>query len=519
MSKYTENFPNLSTCDFDTIMCQLRQVCGADPSGLINAQFLSRPTTAKDIALLLHITYELFQSQAELQKQFVELYTFVKDFFENLDLQEEVNEWLDNALSTGELQQIIEELLLNTYLKIYPSMNKLLLSDTLYNGQVIKTLGYYEEGDGGSALYIIENENSDKIQVKLKNNLYASYISQDYYSAQFGILGNNEDQNTAALNNVIGKLDKLVINKPFSMKSIEINKPIFIYGINHETGITITPTESYGILISANRVSIENLYIYTKLPCDCLQIEGKYITINNCKLNGLNTSATSIGVNIGKNGLTWGIHILNTDIRSFNKSARINGNNIIFNNSYMLASDNSVDYNISIINGENIVISNCDIEKGQGHIDMNDGSFVLQNSYIEGSSIVNTFKIDGGHAVIKNNYMHESIVRFNSDVAKIELLDNMVDKSIETSYFCIPLGKNLKYMVLKNNIFMDTGISTQVADAYNGKIPRVKNPESNLWTNAESYGYVSIENENGWAVNPSTHWPVNIYRSPALPNV
>lgn len=109
MSKYTENFPNLSTYDFDTIMCQLRQVCGADPSGLINAQFLSRPTTAKDIALLLHITYELFQSQVELQKQFVELYTFVKDFFENLDLQKEVNEWLDQALSDGTLENIVNK--------------------------------------------------------------------------------------------------------------------------------------------------------------------------------------------------------------------------------------------------------------------------------------------------------------------------------------------------------------------------------------------------------------------------
>lgn len=106
MSKYTENFPNLSTYDFDTIMCQLKQVCGADPSGLINAQFLSRPTTAKDIALLLHITYELFQSQVELQKQFVELYTFVKDFFENLDLQEEVNKWLDESKNNGVLKSL-----------------------------------------------------------------------------------------------------------------------------------------------------------------------------------------------------------------------------------------------------------------------------------------------------------------------------------------------------------------------------------------------------------------------------
>lgn len=117
MSKYTENFPNLSTYDFDTIMCQLKQVCGADPSGLINAQFLSRPTTAKDIALLLHITYELFQSQVELQKQFVELYNFLKDYVDNLDIQKYVNEWLDEKLKDGTIEDLLNSEVLNNILK------------------------------------------------------------------------------------------------------------------------------------------------------------------------------------------------------------------------------------------------------------------------------------------------------------------------------------------------------------------------------------------------------------------
>lgn len=109
MSKYTENFPKLETYDLETVFCQLKEVCGADPGGLISMQFKSRPTTAKDIALLLHITYELFQSQVDLQKQFIELYTFVEDFFENLDLQDEVNIWLDKALESGKLVQIFNQ--------------------------------------------------------------------------------------------------------------------------------------------------------------------------------------------------------------------------------------------------------------------------------------------------------------------------------------------------------------------------------------------------------------------------
>lgn len=111
MSKYTQNFPNLSTYDFDTIMCQLRQVCGADPSGLINAQFLSRPTTAKDIAQLFYCTYYIMQGSENLQNQYVELYNFVKDFFTNLDLQEEVNNKINNMIEDGTFANVITPLI------------------------------------------------------------------------------------------------------------------------------------------------------------------------------------------------------------------------------------------------------------------------------------------------------------------------------------------------------------------------------------------------------------------------
>ena len=120
MANYTENFPNLSTYDFDTIMCQLRQVCGADPSGMINAQFLSRPTTAKDIAQLFYCTYYIMQGSENLQKQYVELYTFVKDFFTNLDLQEEVNNKINDMAKSGELSTILLKII-NTGSPIFVS--------------------------------------------------------------------------------------------------------------------------------------------------------------------------------------------------------------------------------------------------------------------------------------------------------------------------------------------------------------------------------------------------------------
>lgn len=106
-----KSLPDLKTYDFDSILCQLSAICGADPSGLINYQFLSRPTTAKDIALLLDITYKLFQSQKNLQEQYKELYAFVRDFFENLDLQEEVNNWLNEKVEDGSLLKLFENVI------------------------------------------------------------------------------------------------------------------------------------------------------------------------------------------------------------------------------------------------------------------------------------------------------------------------------------------------------------------------------------------------------------------------
>lgn len=191
MSKYTEDFPNLSTYDFDTIMCQLRQVCGADPSGLINAQFLSRPTTAKDIALLLHITYELFQSQIELQKQFVELYTFVKDFFENLDLQEEVNIKLEEMAETGELATLIASA--GMVLKYYNTFADLKSDTALQSNQIVMTRGFYNAGDKGSCIYLIGNKG-----LEIDNGLKAKPITNIYYLPCYG--ATYTDDGTATYN-------------------------------------------------------------------------------------------------------------------------------------------------------------------------------------------------------------------------------------------------------------------------------------------------------------------------------
>lgn len=216
MSKYTENFPNLSTYDFDTIMCQLSQVCGADPSGMINAQFLSRPTTAKDIAQLFYCTKYIMDGSINLQNQYVELYTFVKDFFTNLDLQKEVNTWMNQALEDGTLGNMITSILNGEFAPIIvQSLSEMTNKSSIY---VLSTNGH---------IYFYKNDNfvdSGLIYGESDNVVISSLIviNSDNYE-------NYNDANNLKQNLIYGisntVTNKMVANLPhYNVTAILLNE-------------------------------------------------------------------------------------------------------------------------------------------------------------------------------------------------------------------------------------------------------------------------------------------------------
>lgn len=239
MSDYTKDFPKLSTYNFDTILCQLQQVCGADTSGLISAQFKSRPTTAKDIALLLHITYELFQAQKSLQTQFAELYNFVKDFFSNLDLQEEVNNWLEQAYNSGKILELISELTLG-YLT--PEM-------------------YGAKGDG-----VTDDSNAMQLCI---NNAYEKHM------------------------NVFLQKSYLItkqIDLPSTSLSSSENGTFQIYGVNNKvSGIIFKVTTKSSVFNSdeTQKIHFHDMYL-------------KNISDENILTTGINITGFSMGINLSR---------------------------------------------------------------------------------------------------------------------------------------------------------------------------------------------------------------------------
>ena len=113
----------------------------------------------------------------ELAKAFINL----KNYVDNLDLQDEVNNKLDEMLDDGVLGQIIEQYLNSSALWCFDNVADMKAATNLINGSYARTLGYYNINDGGGVTYKITNTESEtEYQEELENGLYATLITKEY---------------------------------------------------------------------------------------------------------------------------------------------------------------------------------------------------------------------------------------------------------------------------------------------------------------------------------------------------
>ena len=126
------------------------------------------------------------QAVEELQTKYIELKSYVDNYFDNLDIQEEINNKLDEMAQDGTLSEII-----TTYLQIngvlgFDNKTDLKTSTNLINGSIVKTLGKITYKDGKGHYYKIRNIlNTDVIDdeniIALTNypNLIAELVPRD----------------------------------------------------------------------------------------------------------------------------------------------------------------------------------------------------------------------------------------------------------------------------------------------------------------------------------------------------
>ena len=122
-----------------------------------------------------------------LDDNFKELYNYVNTYFDNLDVQEEVNNKLDEMAESGELAEIINLYINSNAVMSFNSVSDMIASDILQNGSTCKTLGKTTFNDGYGRFYKIteiESANPDgETIINLgHDNLYAVLINENYLS-------------------------------------------------------------------------------------------------------------------------------------------------------------------------------------------------------------------------------------------------------------------------------------------------------------------------------------------------
>ena len=139
--------------------------------------------------------------------KFIELHDYVHDYFDNLDVQEEINNKLDQMAEDGQLADIIAQYLGLAGVLAFSTVADMKQAENLVNGSSCKTAGYHSVNDGGAGYYKVREVTNEDVVDEGKlialhdNQLVAELIIEDaIHSKQFGIKGDNTTDVTARLN-------------------------------------------------------------------------------------------------------------------------------------------------------------------------------------------------------------------------------------------------------------------------------------------------------------------------------
>ena len=112
--------------------------------------------------------------------KFNELHDYVHDYFDNLDVQEEINNKLDDMAEQGILQEIITTYIQSNVAWTFDNISEMQAATNLTSDSYARTLGFYTANGGGGGLYKIRNktesEPTDNTVISIDDTLCAELI-------------------------------------------------------------------------------------------------------------------------------------------------------------------------------------------------------------------------------------------------------------------------------------------------------------------------------------------------------
>lgn len=204
------------------------------------------------------------EAVAELQSLYNQLKKYVDNYFDNLDVQEEINNKLDQMAESGQLQEIITSYLNVNGILAFNTVNDMKNATNLVNGSFASTLGYYNINDGGKAQYKIRQitnediiDNGSIIPLVNSNNLIAELITDEANVKKFGAKGDNLTDDTTSISNamIYARKNKLAVYFPKGKYVVTNKLPNMDAGSIMYGDESIGSNSSYSSQIIDNRVN------------------------------------------------------------------------------------------------------------------------------------------------------------------------------------------------------------------------------------------------------------------------
>lgn len=256
-----------------------------------------------------------------LYNTFVTLKDYVDNYFDNLDIQEEIDSKLDEMAESGELADIIAQYLEVASVLGFDTKASLKSANNLVNGSITRTLGNHQYNDLGGAYYKIRTITSsdviDDIKILALSNyptLVAEMIKTSKMNVnQYGAYGDGIHDDTAAIQYAIN--DNQFGTIYFCDGTYLISDTIKTYvdntkqcNINMEKNTVIRASESLPCLIELGGLGGNNEGVNNRMR----YISGGVIDALNCE-SGIKINENAMGITIKdleiKRFSTYGIYV------------------------------------------------------------------------------------------------------------------------------------------------------------------------------------------------------------------
>lgn len=392
------------------------------------------------------------EAVAELQNLFTQLKEYVNNYFENLDIQEEINNKLNEMAESGQLMEIISQYLELQSIIAFNNIEDLKDAEHLINGSFLKTYGKLSYNDGLGAYYKVRTMlNSDVIDndnlIALTN--YPSLVAEKVQDIsdkinvlKFGVKNDGTDM-SETLQNLIDKFGGTTYffpNGTYLLKDIELPDNVKIEGDTQTKFVINSNTEIASVFKVENKENVEfkNFYIQNAEDPDSNGLHGGLIT--SLKL--------CIFIKNSKN-----IKLSNVEFNKFYYGLELDScNHVIIDNCKFSKSGYAM---IWICNDSHfITIKKCQFDTAYSNLENNNTYMIAITSHDRETNLLYPTDITISQCHFKNNEYWEAVDSHGASNIIVENcnFENIMDSIILFNDERFLLRRlNIKNIVIKNN--------------------------------------------------------------------